>query len=332
MFVNGMYKKILTNGIYKKILTNGIYKRILSALVIVAVMLSFAGCGSRSENSYTVYYLNIDKTAIVTVDVELNSNKLDDIIDELIGLLSMDTNSVEYFKTIPTDVAVRECKVSNGNLIIDFSPQYNNLKGEAEILTRSAIAKTMLQVEGVNLVSFYVSGKPMTDEAGNVLTPLSNDSFLDDYGNASSFKVKKEVSLYYATSTGEDLICEKKVIDVDERVQLADVVLEYLRKKPETENAQVAIPEDTMIVNTSVSDGVCYVTLDSTLLTEKPDISSKAIIYSIVNSLCDSADVKSVVIKTTNTNDATQQDYLDLTGTYVSDKSMVVATNVISEM
>ena len=306
-------------------------KKVVAAILIFIMVLGFTGCDNNSESGYTIYYLNLDKTAIVPISADIKSDKLDDIIEELIKTMSTDTNSVKYIKTIPSDVTIRECTLDNGNLHIDFSPQYNNLTGEAEILTRSAIAKTMLQVEGVNSVSFYVNGKPVTEEDGNVAPALTNDSFIDNYGDDKSFKVRKNVSLYYATEDGENLICETKPIDVDERVLLADVVLEYLRKKPDINGAQVAIPDDTRILYVSVSDGVCYVTLDSTLLTEKSDISSKAIIYSIVNSLCDSADVKSVVIKTSNTNDATQQDYLDISGTYVSDKSMVVQTIDMSD-
>lgn len=303
-------------------------KQILLLFLIVIVALSVAACSKQTEAGYTVYYLNINKTALVPVSVDVVSTKVDDVIDELVELMSNDTEAVQYIKPIPSDVTIRECTLNEGNISIDFSPQYNNLKGEEEILTRCAIAKTMLQIEGVNSVSFSVSGRPLAEEDGTVVTALSSDSFLDNYGDAASFKVKKDVSLYYATEDGENLICEMKQIEVDERVQLADVVLEYLRKKPDSDGAQVAIPDDTRILNTTVSEGVCYVTFDSTLLTEKSDIASKTIIYSIVNSLIDSTDVKSVVIKTSNSNDATQQDYLDISGTYVSDKSMV--TEIVS--
>ncbi|MCR4612026.1 MAG: GerMN domain-containing protein [Lachnospiraceae bacterium] len=310
-------------------------KRFVGILIVMSLILCMAGCGKDSNSKYYVYYLNIDRTALVPVEVELEteagSAKVDEIIEELIEIMSTDTESVEYIRPIPSDVSVRSCKLNEGNLSVDFSSQYNNIQGEKEILIRSAVAKTLLQVEGVNAVSFYVNNKPLSDADGNVVASLSVDSFVDNYGDASGFMEKKPVSIYYATADGEDLICEKKTIDVDERRLLADVVLEQLRTKPVTEGAQVAIPEDTRILYTAVSDGVCYVTLDSTLLTEKSDISSKAIIYSIVNSLCDSAGVKSVVIKTGNANDATQRDYLDISGTYVSDKSMVVQTIDLDE-
>ncbi len=308
-------------------------KRLMSiALVLSICLLCLAGCSSNSEDTYTVYYLNIDKSVLVPKEYEVKSSKVDDIIEEMLSVLSTDTESPKYFQPIPSDVKVKECKLNEGNLIIDFSGDYYSIKGTKEVLTRAAIAKTMLQIEGVNKVTFYVSNKPLLDDNNNVVPSMTNESFIDSYGEEASFLTKKELSLYYATEDGESLICEKKVVDVDERISIADVVLDNIRKKPDVENARVAVPEDTRVLYTAISDGVCYVTLDSTLLTEKSDVSNKAIIYSIVNSLCDSADVKSVVIKISNNNAKTQQNNLDISGTYVSDKSMVVEVVSAKEM
>lgn len=308
-------------------------KKLISlTLVLSLVFLWLGGCSSNSKDEYTIYYLDINKSVLVPKDYEVKSSKVDDIIEELIRVLSSDTDSPKYFQPIPNDVKVKECRLNEGNLIIDFSGDYYSIKGTKEVLTRAAIAKTMLQIEGVNKVTFYVSNKQLVDENGNVVSSMTNDSFIDNYGDESSFIVKKELSLYYATEDGESLICEKKIVDVDERMSMADVVLDNIRKKPDINSARVAVPEDTKVLYTAISDGVCYVTLDSTLLTEKSDISNKAIIYSIVNSLCDSADVKTVVIKISNSNAKTQQNNLEISGTYVADKSMVVEVVSAKEM
>ncbi|HAQ51650.1 MAG TPA: hypothetical protein DCR12_02670 [Lachnospiraceae bacterium] len=308
-------------------------KKLISlALVLAFILLCLGGCSSNSKDKYTVYYLDINKSVLVPKEYEVQSTKVDDVIEELLGVLSNDTDSPKYFQPIPSDVKVKECKLNEGNLIIDFSGDYYSIKDTKEVLTRAAITKTMLQIEGVNKVTFYVSNKQLVDENGNVVSSMTNDSFIDNYGDESSFLVKKGLSLYYATEDGESLICEKKFVDVDERKFIADVVLDNIRKKPDVDNAKVAVPEDTKVLYTAISDGVCYVTLDSTLLTEKSDISNKAIIYSIVNSLCDSADVKTVVIKISNTNAKTQQNNLEISGTYVADKSMVVEVVSSKEM
>lgn len=299
--------------------------RIVTLLFIAALMLlCLVGCGSKQEGNYTVYYLDKDKSMLVPVSYKVTSDKVDDIIDELLDALSTNTDSADYFKPIPGDITVKDCKLNEGNLIIDFSADYYRLKGTEEVLTRSAIAKTMLQVEGVNKVTFYVSNKPLTDDDNNVVPSMSNDSFIDDYSDSSNFVSKKELSLYYATEDGQNLICEKKQVDVDERALIEEVVIDNLRRKPSANGAKVAIPEDTKILYTAVADGVCYITLDSSQLNEKSDVSDKAVIYSIVNSMCDSADVTSVVIKTTNANAKTQQNNLDISGTYVEDQSLVV--------
>lgn len=299
--------------------------RIITLLLVTTLALvCLVGCGAKQEGNYTVYYLDKDKSMMVPVSYKVSSDKVDDVIDELLDALSTNTDSADYFKPIPGDITVKECKLSEGNLIIDFSADYYRLKGTEEVLTRSAIAKTMLQVEGVNKVTFYVSNKPLTDDNNNVVPSMTNDSFIDDYSDSSNFVTKKELSLYYATEDGQNLICEKKYVDVDERALIEEVVVDYLRMKPKTDGARVAIPDDTKILYTAIADGVCYITLDSSQLNEKSDVSDKAIIYSIVNSMCDSADVTSVVIKTSNANAKTQENNLDISGMYVEDQSLVV--------
>ena len=71
-------------------------KRLMSiALVLSICLLCLAGCSSNSEDTYTVYYLNIDKSVLVPKEYEVNSSKVDDIIEEMLGVLSTDT---EYIK------------------------------------------------------------------------------------------------------------------------------------------------------------------------------------------------------------------------------------------
>lgn len=293
---------------------------LVGALIIICLV----GCGTKQAGDYTVYFLDKDKSMLIPVSHKVSSDKVDDIIDELLDVLASDTDSADYFRPIPGDITVKECKLNEGNLVIDFNADYYRLKGTEEVLTRSAIARTMLQVEGVNKVTFHVSNKPLVDDNANVVPSMTNDSFIGDYADSSNFVTKKELSLYYATEDGQNLICEKRQVDVDERALIEEVVVGYLRSKPVTEGARVAIPDDTKILYTAINDGVCYITLDSSQLTEKSDVSDKAIIYSIVNSMCDSADVTSVVIKTTNTNAKTQQNNLDISGTYIEDQSIVV--------
>lgn len=298
--------------------------KIVCLISIVLIMTCLSGCNRNDDVTVKVYYLNIDKTALLPIDMDIDADNTDDKIKKLITVLSTDSQSVKYIRPIPSDVTVREHKLNEGSLVIDFSPQYNNLTGEDEVLVRSAVVKTMLQLDDVSEVAFTVMGKPLSDSDGNVLEPLRSGSFLDDYIDETRHTINKEVKLYYATENGEDLICEERTIELDSRVQVADVVLDYIRKKPETKGAQVAIPDDTKVLSTSVYEGVCYVNLDSSLLTEKSDVSNRAIIYSIVNSLCDSLDITSVVIKTSNVNEDVQTNYLDISGTYVKDQSIVV--------
>ncbi len=303
-------------------------KKIISVLVLLCLMsVIFAGCTAEDSKIVKVYYLDIKKSTLITKDYELTANDTNGYVVELINVLSKDTNSPEYLKPIPAAVSLKDFYVRGGLLVLNFSKQYEEIDPIEEILVRAAIANTMLQIPGVEEVSFQVAGQPLVDSAGNVVSAMTKETFLNYNDNSKDALTKQKVNLYYSTEDGTALIKEEHEIYYDSRVLVASVVMDYLRKKPESKNAKVAIPSSTKVVSTLMSDGVCYVTLDSTLQNQLSDVSKNVIIYSIVNSLCDLDNVNTVVIKVENDNSSVEQNNLDIAGTYQKDYSLVLETH-----
>lgn len=56
------------------------------------------------------------------------------------------------------------------------------------------------------------------------------------------------------------------------------------------------LPSDLKLLSISVSDGICYVNLSSSFLTEMVNVTSEIPVYSIVNSLCSLSNVSGVKI------------------------------------
>lgn len=303
-------------------------KKIISVLVLLCLMsVIFAGCTAEDSKIVKVYYLDIKKSTLITKEYELTANDTNGYVVELINVLSKDTNSPEYLKPIPAAVSLKDFYVRGGLLVLNFSKQYEEIDPIEEILVRAAIANTMLQIPGVEKVSFQVAGQPLVDSAGNVVSAMTKETFLNYNDNSKDALTKQKVNLYYSTEDGTALIKEEHEIYYDSRVLVASVVMDYLRKKPESKNAKVAIPSSTKVVSTLMSDGVCYVTLDSTLQNQLSDVSKNVIIYSIVNSLCDLDNVNTVVIKVENDNSSVEQNNLDIAGTYQKDYSLVLETH-----
>lgn len=66
---------------------------------------------------------------------------------------------------------------------MDFSKEYYDMKPTEEILTRAAIAKTLLQLS--QYVTFTVDGKPLVDASGANVGAMNLDSFVEIRENRS---------------------------------------------------------------------------------------------------------------------------------------------------
>lgn len=276
-------------------------KRCISTLLIVILTITCVLCGcKKTDKEYKIYYLDINATSLVAVDYKANAKTTEGLIYEIINELSREQSSTKYMKTIPANVSLRDFTLEKGELVLDFSYQYNDLKGLREVLVRAGICKSLLQIDGVDSISIYVSNQPLTDESGNVIGAINKQSFLDYSGNDESDLQATSLTLYYASMDGNYLIKEQRKVSYNKNVSLEKLVLEYLQSKPISKNAQIAIPTNTKVKSVTVSEGICYVTLDASMLSQMNEVSTQTIIYSIVNSLCELDNINKVSIAVEN--------------------------------
>ena len=80
----------------------------------------------------------------------------------------------------------------------------------------------------------------------------------------------------------------------------------------------------TGIVNISVRDGICYVNLDPTFLTQPYQVTPEVAIYSIVNSLAEMPDVSKVQILINGDSSADYMDTMPLGNMYSRNLDIVV--------
>ena len=82
------------------------------------------------------------------------------------------------------------------------------------ILLRASIVKTMIQLEEIDYVFFYIDNKPLTMYAGigndiNTAagyTLLNENNFVDSELNAYDMIERREMVLYYADADGNGLV------------------------------------------------------------------------------------------------------------------------------
>lgn len=305
-------------------------KRIWKILIVLAVLVLTAGiivtaCGSKKkENSgYTVYFLNKNATALYPVNVNFRTADVDGQIGELLSLLTSKKQEVEYTNPIPDNVSVRSYTLTEGQLELHFSRDYESLGSIREALLRAAVVKTFCGLDGVDSVVFYVVDDPLTDSYGNVIAAMTQNSFVDDFAREQEAVLTKQMTFYYPTAKGDKLIEETRLVHYNTNISLPMMILNYLSYTPETDGAQATFSSRNVILNATVSDGICYVDLDASILSQESNVTQEALIYSIVDSLTTQDSITKVKITVLSTTSAIDVENNQLEGTYEPNVSLI---------
>lgn len=301
-------------------------KKIMSlALLLSLVCGSLLGCGDNKEDNIKIYYINALGDGIGAVGYHMNAVKKEEMIEEALRVLAEDPEDMEYRRSISENIEVTEKAMDDGVLSLYFNMEYGEMTGYTEVLSRAAIVKTLVQIDGVESVTFYVGGEPLADATGSLVGSMTADTFIDDYGTETEGLEKTCLTLYFSSADGQSLVKENLDVYYNKNVARERLIIEYLLKGPENKDAKSVFPVGTKIRNVTVTDGVCYVNFDSTFLKNTQGVSSNVILYSIVNSLTELDSINKVQIMVDGAQSTTDNSLGFSLGTsYERDTSMVL--------
>ena len=289
---------------------------LLTAVISAVLLLGACSADSSGENyDYYISYISKDTTTLVDVGYEPAGLEYSDadtgvLIGELMQQLSTETNEVGYYAPLSGNAEVESYELKRERLYITFSEAYSELDEVRKVLTRCAIVRTMTQVDGVNSVEFYVGDEPVKDSKGNVVGAMKHDDIIMNPGEQINGINEYNLILYFADSTGEALVAEKRNVYTSANTSVEKLIVEELIKGPENEKLLSTIPEGTSIISVSFLDGVCFVNLSDGFLNQNYDISESAVIYSIVDSLTGLDEVQYVQISVNgDTSGVYREDY-----------------------
>lgn len=298
---------------------------LLTAVVLGVTAL--CGCSvqpSVSDDTFGVYYISGDQTSLVKKKFNLNEKTVSDEIDELIHALSTDEEDDNTTCAIPYEVVVSSYVLTEKDLALHFNREYKNLESTREVLLRSAVAKTLLQLDEVESVSFFISNEPVKDASGNVVGQMTEESFLDTFGEEEEALESDTFVLYYATEDGQNLVKSERVIHYNNTMSAEAVVLTYLSKTPDSQDdVKAVLNPNVKVVSVTTKEGTCYVKLDSSFLSQSENISTNVAVYGIVNSLTELNNISKVEISIDAGKDSVMPSTDTVSGLYEPDQSLV---------
>ncbi len=293
---------------------------------VVFVGFLLTACGVKESitnpNGFYIYYLDNEGVSLRQKATVLKGKTTEEKINEALDLLSNEDESGDYSISIPRTVEITGHEISEGILALHFTKSYKDLSPTSEVMLRAAVVKTMMQLDDVNAVEFYVENRPITDSTGKELGAHNDETFLTSFGEETDDIESDHFTLYYVSDKGNSLVKVESDFYYTSNTALESLVLEHLAEDPQKKGARAAIAPGVRVLDVSVSDGICYVDLDQNFLSQTTGISTQAAVYAIVDSLTELNGIDKVQILINNEDESVVEGER-FSGLYEPDYSLV---------
>lgn len=313
--------------------------RFFLLVLAAAAVLFLGGCagnssgsaGGSSGNDTTevrrLYYIATDLSSLVTEEYspsdyqKLSSMTTEEQIQDVIVHLESAPENTDAVAVI-RDFSVDSTSLEGAALTVTLSSAYTSLDPTLEVLTRAAMVMSLCQIDDVNSVSFICGGQSLRDSSGNDIGAETADQFINNSGKEITDYAVVRLHLYFASEAGDQLVDTYRNVVYNANISMERLVVEQVLRGPNSDEVYPTLNPDTKILSVTSRDGVCYVNLDQSFLTEPYNVTSAVAVYSLVNSLTQLPSVNQVQI-TIEGDSSRRFMELSLSAPFSQDLSMV---------
>ncbi len=276
-------------------------KKTLAFILSVIMILTFmAGCGGK-KTSVKVYFKDAVENKL---NHETRIAKFDNLADGseiarfAIAQLIKGPENENNKSVFPKKTKLFSVDINGGVATLDFSKYYDEATGVDALLLRTAIVNTVCGIDGIDGVVINVEGKPIVSEiTGDEFGVLSLENIAYDTNDVENAE-KTEITLYFPKKNGGNLVRETRRVELQNALSLEKTIISELIKGPEKKGSTKALPAETKLLGIETKNDVCFVNFSSEFIskTEPGSLNTTLTLYSVVNSLCELENVKSVQI------------------------------------
>ena len=292
-------------------------KKLFSAVLALVLACSLlTGCTVETQeekvdsgsNQYYLYYVNKDETKVVKVRYQPEQESAEFMLQDFTGILNAQEGSGDNLALLPSGVQLVTYRLNESLLELEFNSDYSEMSRAREILVRAGVARTFLQMPGVTGIKIFIESEELKDSKGQAVGVIDGNTFVEMWGSDKDAYRYDTFTLYFTDKTGEHLVAEQRNVYYKRILPRERVILEQLAKGPMVKGHYPTIPQETEILGVEVSDDVCYVDFSSAFSDSGIDIPVNTMIYSVVNSLLDTASADKVQISVEGDTEATLSD------------------------
>ena len=302
-------------------------ERTLLLLAFVFVALFLAACGNNGSDAipdgYVIYCLDADGDSLEKESLVFHSVTTKDMIEEILLTFREQTTDEGHLRLLPVNVKILSYFLEEQTLNVNFGKAYADLPRPLEVLVRAGIVRTLVQLDGVQKVSFSVEGEPLTDSRDRKIGSMTAETFIENSGREINNYRSATISLFYANETGNRLRRESRLIYYSSSQPLEWAVVERILRGPKVQGNFGTVPAATQILSVATSEGTCYVNLSAQFDTEVLGVEPRITIYSIVNTLIEDCGVAAVQISIAGESDVLFRGSIPLNQPFTADMTLV---------
>ncbi len=300
-------------------------KIVLTVFLLLSVSV-FTSCSEGQEVSsgvrqtenktlnFKIFRTDLSESALLWENIEAPDNMADrsEQIKYIIDKLEGEPSDPELKKLLPSSVKMKSAYFGlDGQLIVSFDKEYNNLSTIDELLLRAGYVKTLSQLDFVNYVEFYVDDMPLILRGEVIPGLMKGSDFIDNTGEYSDFSQQVDLTVYFVKKDEKMLGSGIYRVTYDGTNPYEELATNLLIKGPGEDDDEFipTLPAETKINKISTSDGIVYVDFNESFINFRDNIGEELTIYSVVNTLCDLPGIMKVSITVEGTDRKTIDKY-----------------------
>lgn len=290
-------------------------KWITIAISVLLCLVGLTGCNKKTDVSaspYKIYYLNPEQTGLVEEAYTGETDDPEKAAEEILACLKKGSEGIQEQSVIPDGVDIEDIILEDEKLTLYFNAAYGDMDMVQEVLCRAALVRSLTQINGIDLVGFYVDGELLTNNKGREYGYFQSDDFVQNTGQSIHSFEETNLVLYFANGDGNKLTAQTVSVKYNSNVAFEKVIVEQLMRGPSSSDLKETIPKGTKLLSVSIKDGICYLNFDEGLRKIVSGVTPEVVIYSIVNSVIESGAVNKVQISINGDSNIMYQESISL--------------------
>lgn len=208
------------------------------------------------------------------------------------------------FRTVLPAGTEVEVDIKDGKAVADFSEEFAEYEAKDEQKILQAVTWTLTQFDTVERVELRINGKPLTEMPVNG-TPISGeglsraDGINTSQSDAADITNTRPLTVYYMAQTDDDIyyVPVTKRVPNTERDDIAAIVRELAEGPGSDTLVSALFSEAKLLEKPKLEKGIVTLNFNEAILgSDKNNVITEETLHSIVLSLTELADIKSISV------------------------------------